>query len=971
MKMKIISLQILSLMIPILITTAVSAQLAPQALSLQGRLLDSQGQPIEAAAVTFSIQVRSPGGEDCVLYEETHTLNMSESGGLFSLAIGTGSRAGSAFEDTSTLTQIFANSDTPLSGLTCTSGTSYTPNTGHKRKIKIAFDDGTGTQTFSQAMDVYAMPYALYADSLQGKTAVDFIQKNQSSAVLTQANLESVFQSTSYVTELIALINGTSTQFTRSSTNGASRVPVLATAPSTPAAGNLWFDSSSNLLKYYDGSSVQSLAAAAGASVSNVSSANSYISVANGSTTPQLTLNVGTSTNTVAAGNDSRITGAFQTSTTLGGDLGGTLPNPTVTKLQTKAVSSTTPTNASQVLKYDGSSQWAPSYLNISDLRSTVGPGYAQFFPTNCTSAQTLMYSSPSDVMTCTNISIASGGVSGLGTAAALNVGTASNNIVQLDGTAKLPAVDGSQLTNLPGAPFPLLSSAAGSAAAPAFSFSGDTDNGMFKAGTNQLGLSTSGVERMRFDASGNIGLGTAAPIAPFHLMRASGNADAIITAEAGNAELLLTGSSGSFYPGVAMAHVGGALQFTKVTNGSPSSYPWISANGATGLYSFTAITGSSAELKLSLQRGNGLSAVTSGTQIARISFDGYNGTGYSNSAAAIQGVAAQTFTPSYNGAHLLFLTTSNGTATPIERMRLDQTGNLGIGTTTPAALLHIYGSVGSESILLENSAGTNTGPKIKLFHGGSGGIQYHIASTGTGDSEGAGKFTIRDFDAGMTRLAIDSGGNVGIGTVNPMVKLELADSNPTTSAILIPRATTFTGTPVNGMIRYHSGSNLFEFRQNGTWVNFTTVSDGRVKTNIEPVENGLAIVNQLRPVFFDWDSHSPRTQAFDKKHQVGFVAQEVERVLPEVVTKGEDSYRTMNYGNIVAVAVAAVKELDQKSIAQADQLHSHLNEINNLKKDNEALRADAETKEREILTLKSRLERLESKLSEMTAERR
>ncbi len=931
---------------------------------------------------------------------------MSDSGGLFSLGIGTGNRTGSGFEDTSTLIQVFGNSGSALTGLTCTSGSTYTSATGQKRKIKISFDDGTGAQTFSQALDVYAMPYALYADTLQGKVPSDFIHKNQTTAVLTQANLESVFQSTSYVTELLALINGTSTKFTKSSTNGTS-VSVLASAPSTPTAGNLWFDSGSNLMKYYDGAVVQSLAASGGG-VTNVTSANSYLSVATGTSTPQLTLNVGTTTNTVAAGNDSRITGAFQSSTALGGDLSGTLPNPTVAKIQTRSVSATAPSSASQVLKYDGSSQWAPNYINISDLRSTIGPGYAQFLPTNCSASQTFAYSSPSDVMTCTNITLTSGAITGLGTAAALNVGTSSNQVVQLDSSARLPAVDGSLLTGLtsgaisglgtaatlnvgttsnqvvqldssarlpavdgslltglPGPTFPMFATSSGSAASPAYSFSGDSNVGFYNPAADNLAVATGGTERIRIDSSGYIGLGTTAPIAPFHLLRTSGNADLIITSpDANNAEVLLTGSAASFYPGVSMAHVAGALQFTKVTNGSPSSYPWISANGATGLYSFTAITGSPVELKMSLQRGNGLSAVTAGMPLARISFDGQTGSGYSNSATAIQGVATQTFSASVNGASLLFLTTPNGTVTPLERMRIDQSGSIGIGTNAPSALLHVAGNAGGETIFLETLAPASAGPKIKLTHGGTGGVQYQIASSGAGDTEGAGKFVIRDFTSALTRMVIDNAGKVGIGTTAPVARFEINDTSPTTSAILIPRAATFSGTAVNGMIRYHSGSNLFEFYQNGAWVNFTTASDARMKTNIEPVENGLSIIKDLRPVYFDWDPASPRTESFEKKHQVGFLAQEVERVLPEVVSTGADSYRTMSYGNIVAVAVAAVKELDHKTTNHDDLLRTHHGELADLKMKNELLRVEFEAKERELSTLKARLERLENKFN-------
>src|SRR5205085_2439550 len=98
-------------------------------------------------------------------------------------------------------------------------------------------------------------------------------------------------------------------------------------------------------------------------------------------------------------------------------------------------------------------------------------------------------------------------------------------------------------------------------------------------------------------------------------------------------------------------------------------------------------------------------------------------------------------------------------------------------------------------------------------------------------------------------------------------------------------------------------------------------------------------IVNQLQPVYFDWDQNNPRTQSFGTKHQVGFIAQEVEKVLPEVVNQGEDTYRTLEYGKMVSVAIAAIKELYYKIIG-------HDERIATLEAENAALKADSEAKE-------------------------
>ena len=55
---------------------------------------------------------------------------------------------------------------------------------------------------------------------------------------------------------------------------------------------------------------------------------------------------------------------------------------------------------------------------------------------------------------------------------------------------------------------------ASGTAAAPSYTFSGDTDNGLYYAGTNSIGLSTAGTNAILIDSSGNVGIGTTNPTA-------------------------------------------------------------------------------------------------------------------------------------------------------------------------------------------------------------------------------------------------------------------------------------------------------------------------------------------------------------------------------------------------------------------------------------------------------------------------
>lgn len=82
---------------------------------------------------------------------------------------------------------------------------------------------------------------------------------------------------------------------------------------------------------------------------------------------------------------------------------------------------------------------------------------------------------------------------------------------------------------------------------------------------------------------------------------------------------------------------------------------------------------------------------------------------------------------------------------------------------------------------------------------------------------------------------------------------------------------------------------------------NVAAYSDERLKTNIRTIDAALDKVSQMRGVYFDKDD----------KASVGVIAQEMEKVLPEVVMDGE--YKSVAYGNIVGVLIEAIKELQAK----------------------------------------------------------
>ena len=88
--------------------------------------------------------------------------------------------------------------------------------------------------------------------------------------------------------------------------------------------------------------------------------------------------------------------------------------------------------------------------------------------------------------------------------------------------------------------------------------------------------------------------------------------------------------------------------------------------------------------------------------------------------------------------------------------------------------------------------------------------------------------------------------------------------------------------------------------------------SDISLKDNLRPIENALFKVNQIAGYEFDWNEKSHQIQQ-DKGHDVGLVAQEVEKVLPEVIQIREDGIKAIAYEKVVPLLVESVKELSQK----------------------------------------------------------
>jgi hypothetical protein len=300
--------------------------------------------------------------------------------------------------------------------------------------------------------------------------------------------------------------------------------------------------------------------------------------------------------------------------------------------------------------------------------------------------------------------------------------------------------------------------------------------------------------------------------------------------------------------------------------------------------------------------------------------------------------------------------------------------GSVGIGTTNPSGYkLRVNGSIrlGSDSV----NAGTT---KLYLDNPGSGGSVWALSSGVTNVSESG--FGIYD---GLTnRMVIDAAGNFGLGAVLPGGKMHIRDTGTgidnTELLILASEAQnsvgdraatdfiTFRGAAdiATAKIGFHHNRGMGPYGDISFWTQYSDgmaermrvrgdrigigtsapnyklevngdinaignvkangsnlTSDQRLKKNIQAMNAQLDKLSQLKGVSYEWRTDEFPSRNFENGKQLGVIAQEVEKIYPELVKEGKDGYKSVNYSGLLAPVIEAVKELKQQKDAEIQSL--------------------------------------------------
>ena len=561
----------------------------------------------------------------------------------------------------------------------------------------------------------------------------------------------------------------------------------------------------------------------------------------------------------------------------------------------------------------------------------------------------------------------------------------------------------------------PQINFTGGNEALPSYAFNVDSDTGMFNpnasGGSNELGFSTSGTEKLRILSTGNVGIATSAALGKLDI--AWGGASGLVGGADLNASTR-TNNTNKWFRYSQVQYANATAPFLALMTGATATENGVYFGGGTALqpnatvlrfYTGTSLStnGSAVERMTVLPSGNigiGTTAPNASLQVSGTGIIVDSGTtaGY-GSGIKFMNTSHKHFTAGVRAGDFVIADTSAvGTqtwaTTPLDRFVINSTGSIGMGTSAPTASLSLLSTNNINSgANLANGIGA-----MRIQDGTSIGLLLDSNQIEQMDPTNS---LYLNHNSSASTILNWGGGYVGVGTLTPTAKFDISAasntmisngqgatfriSNPSSAnsdyfqvgwisednwGIMTADSSTHRNlvvTPWGGNLGVGNTNPTYKldvtgdiritgtpYRASGDIV-WTVPSDARLKDVIATYDRGLREIASIDTIVYKYKKNNPK-QADSKNPYTGVLAQQVQTQIPEAVSADKDGFLSLNTTPIFWAMVNAIKEL--------------YHDVLGIKAENTQLKEQVVVQARKIQSLaeenaavKARLERIEKAL--------